>query len=50
LVRLPFGQPQINRQIGIVERTVSPRGEIIARLHSVLAELCGVHGLARRED
>lgn len=50
LVRLPFGQPQINRQIGIVERTVSPRGEIIARLHSVLAELCGVHGVARRED
>jgi DNA-binding transcriptional LysR family regulator len=47
LERLPFGRPQINRQIGIVERTVSPRGEIISRLHGVLADLCGVHGVER---
>ncbi|MDV4168123.1 LysR family transcriptional regulator [Rhodovulum sp. FJ3] len=47
LVRLPFGKPQINRQIGIVERTVSPRGEIIARLHAILAELCGPYGVDR---
>lgn len=47
LARLPFGKPQLNRQIGIVERTVSPRGEVIARLHSVLAEVCGPHGVAR---
>ena len=47
LVRVPFGRPQINRQIGIVERTVSPRGEIIARLHGMLAELCGGHGVER---
>jgi DNA-binding transcriptional LysR family regulator len=49
LVRLPFGQPQVTRQIGIVERTASPRGEIIARIHEVLAELCGEHGVKRPE-
>ena len=48
IVRLPFGQPQVTRQIGIVERTTSPRGEIIARLHEVLAHLSGEHGLARQ--
>jgi DNA-binding transcriptional LysR family regulator len=47
LVRLPFGQPQLTRQIGIVERTVSPRGEIIARMHETLATLCGEHGVRR---
>ena len=47
LTRLPFGAPQVNRQIGLVERIVSPRAEIIARLHAVLAELCGEHGLTR---
>lgn len=47
LLRLPFGEPQVNRQIGIVERTVSPRAEIIGRLHEVLAELCGDHGVQR---
>ncbi len=45
LTRLPFGDPQIHRQIGIVSRTVSPRGDIIARLHTVLATLCGPHGV-----
>lgn len=49
LVRLPFGKPQLNRQIGIVERTKSPRAEIISRLHAVLAELCGEHGVSRDE-
>ena len=49
IVRLPFGQPQVTRQIGIVERTVSPRSEIIARIHEVLAELCGEHGVRRSE-
>lgn len=49
LTRLPFGQPQVTRQIGIVERTVSPRGEITARLHEILASLCGEYGV-RRSD
>lgn len=47
LTRLPFGEPQLTRRIGIVERTISPRGEIIARLHAVLADLCAEHGMAR---
>lgn len=47
LVKLPFGQPQLTRQIGIVERTISPRAEIIERMHETLAALCGEHGLAR---
>ena len=45
--RLPFGTPQVIRQIGIVERNVSPRTEIIARLHAVLSELCGNYGVDR---
>lgn len=49
LTRLPFGDPQVTRQIGIVERTSSPRGEIIRRLHEVLALLCGPHGVARKD-
>lgn len=48
LLRLPFGKPQLIRQIGIVERTISPRGEIIARIHDVLAQLCGPHGVPRQ--
>ena len=48
LTRLPFGDPQINRQIGIVERTVSPRGEIIERLHEVLASAGAEHGVYRQ--
>lgn len=44
IARLPFGDPQVTRQIGIVERTASPRAEIIGRLHAVLAELCGEYG------
>ena len=48
ITRLPFGTPQVTRQIGIVERTASPRAEIILRLHAVLAELCGEHGVDRQ--
>ncbi len=50
LKRLPFGKPPVTRQIGIVERTVSPRGEIIARLHETLVELCGEYGVKRTLD
>lgn len=50
LVRVPFGQPQIHRQIGIVSRTTSPRGEIITRLHDELAQLCGPYGVKRSES
>ncbi|WP_029375676.1 LysR family transcriptional regulator [Oceanicola sp. S124] len=47
LMRLPFGSPQVTRQIGIVERTSSPRAEIISLLHGALSELCGEYGVAR---
>lgn len=47
LMRLPFGTPQVTRQIGIVERTSSPRAEIIALLHGALSELCGDYGVDR---
>lgn len=48
IARLPFGSPQVIRQIGIVERTASPRTEIIARLHAVLSELCVDYGVDRQ--
>ncbi|PJE27099.1 DNA-binding transcriptional regulator, LysR family [Pseudooceanicola antarcticus] len=47
LSRHPFGSPQVNRQIGIVERTSSPRAEIIGLLHGALSELCGEYGVDR---
>ena len=47
ITRLPFGNPQVNRQIGIVERTAAPRAEIIALLHALLAGLCGDYGVDR---
>lgn len=50
IVRLPFGAPQITRQIGIVERTIAPRSEIIARMHAVLADLCGEYGVSRDSE
>lgn len=48
LLRMPFGDPQVTRQIGIIERTVSPRAEIIARLHNILSDLSGKHGIPRQ--
>lgn len=47
MTRLPFGTPQLVRQIGIVERSVSPRAEIIGRIHQILADFSGEHGLRR---
>ena len=47
LVRVPLGDPSPIRQIGIVERALSPRKEIIARLHETLATLSGPHGVPR---
>lgn len=47
IARIPFGHPQVTRQIGIVERTLGPRAEIIARLHAVLSELSGAYGVDR---
>lgn len=49
LVKIAFGKPQVTRQIGIVERTISPRTEVIGRIHDVLAKLCGPHGVERED-
>lgn len=45
LVRLPFGKPQLFRQIGIVERTMSPRQWLITLLHEVLVGICQPYGV-----
>lgn len=47
LVYLPFGQPQVYRQIGLIERINSTRATVIDHFHSVLAEACGAHGVLR---
>ncbi|MBW6416668.1 LysR family transcriptional regulator [Celeribacter sp. PS-C1] len=49
LVRIPFGSPQLTRQIGLVERTGSPRHELTTALHKVLVSLCGEYGVPRTE-
>ena len=38
LVSAPFGNPQLYRQIGLVERTAAARSSLIARLHAFLLE------------
>lgn len=50
LPSLPFGKPQIYRQIGLVERIVSPRGVIIAQLHQLLANLSMEYGVKRSDE
>ena len=44
---LPFGQPQVYRQIGLIERINSSRAKVIDQFHSVLAETCGAYGVMR---
>ncbi|WP_371930749.1 hypothetical protein [Paracoccus spongiarum] len=46
LTQVPFGAPQT----GMVERTLSPRVDIIARLHDLLAQLSGIPGAHRHGD
>ncbi len=36
LVRIPFGSPQLHRQIGLVERSNGPRSLLISELHALL--------------
>lgn len=50
LIRVPFGDPQLTRHMGMVERAVSPRAEIIARLHDMLATLSGDYGTRRVDN
>ncbi len=38
IYRVPFGNPQIKRQIGIVARQSSPRKAVIGKLHEILTD------------
>ncbi|MDD7973265.1 LysR family transcriptional regulator [Roseinatronobacter alkalisoli] len=47
LIYRPFGQPQVYRQIGLIERINSGRAAVINHFHGILAEICGEHGVVR---
>lgn len=42
---VPFGEPQIYRQIGIVQAATSPKAEFFAEVHRRLADMAGAHGV-----
>lgn len=47
LIRLPFGSPQIRRQIDLVDRVPSSRGVIIDQFHDLLAISSAPFGIRR---
>ncbi|MGN7806587.1 hypothetical protein ACTJKE_28360 [Ensifer sp. 22521] len=47
VVAVPFGDPQIFRQIGLIERRTTPRAAVIERLHQHLVNFSGEFGLPR---
>ncbi|KSV78238.1 hypothetical protein N182_21385 [Sinorhizobium sp. GL2] len=47
VVAVPFGEPPIYRQIGLIERRASPRAAVIDRLHQHLVSFSGEFGVAR---
>lgn len=47
LIFRPFGQPQVYRQIGLIERINSSRAGVINHFHGILADTCGEHGVVR---
>lgn len=47
-VRLPFGDPQIFRQIGIVRSASSPKDALFNDMHRKLAQMAGIHGIPPR--
>ncbi|WP_439562938.1 LysR family transcriptional regulator [Roseinatronobacter sp.] len=47
LIYRPFGQPQVYRQIGLIERINSRRAGVINHFHRILADTCGEHGVVR---
>lgn len=50
LERIPFGDPQLTRQIGIIERKACPRGVVVEELHNILANHSGAYGVKRLID
>jgi DNA-binding transcriptional LysR family regulator len=47
VVSAPFGDPQVYRQIGLIERRTSTRTIVIDRLHQHLVGFSGEYGVAR---
>lgn len=47
VVAVPFGDPPIYRQIGLIERRASPCAAVIDRLHQHLVSFSGQFGVAR---
>jgi len=47
VVPVPFGNPQVHRQIGLIERRTSTRTIVIDRLHQHLVSFSGQYGVAR---
>jgi DNA-binding transcriptional LysR family regulator len=47
LIVAPFGEPQVHRQMGLVQREGSPFAAIVADLHEILATLSGPFGVPR---
>lgn len=47
MLKLPFGNPQVYRQIGTVQKAHSAKSELLLAMHNKLAELSGAFGLFR---
>lgn len=47
MLTLPFGEPQVFRQIGMIHRPGSAKAELLATLHNKLAEIAGEFGIYR---
>ncbi|MCE8016117.1 LysR family transcriptional regulator [Halomonas sp. MCCC 1A17488] len=47
MLKLPFGEPQVFRQIGMIHRAGSPKAELFVKLHNKLAEMAGEFGVYR---
>jgi DNA-binding transcriptional LysR family regulator len=47
VISAPFGDPQIHRQIGLIERHKGPRTAVIQRLHEHLVSFSGDYGVPR---
>jgi DNA-binding transcriptional LysR family regulator len=47
LVVAPFGDPQVHRQMGLVERHKNPSAHLVEDLHETLAVMSGAYGVRR---
>lgn len=49
MLTLPFGEPQVFRQIGMIHRASSAKAELLTALHNKLADVAGEFGVYREE-